>query len=171
MGYAEPDSPGGSMFVPSWRCVRPWLFPGRTAIMPSTKVPNKSMLDYPTILVARGDGLDSHVIGCVEQAGFHVLEAEGWEQVFDAFKRHSRPIHLLLLVDEGMNARAQILKYYRSELQIMVAKKPIDAGEVLARIRQLLGLPPSSTGPASTQHRKQPENVGDSLRHREIEKA
>jgi hypothetical protein len=49
-------------------------------------------------------------------------------------------------MDVGMNARVPILKQHRSELQVLLVKKPVDADDVLAKVRQLLGsLPPSSS--------------------------
>ena len=101
------------------------------------------MHDYPTVLVARDDeGLHGTLIDCLQRNGFHVLEAHDWEHVFDVVRVHSRPIHLLL-VDESMDAHVPILKKHRSELQVMFVKKPVDADVVLAKVRQLLGSPPS----------------------------
>jgi hypothetical protein len=77
-----------------------------------------------------------------QRNGFHVLEAHDWERVVDVVRVHSRPIHLLL-VSESMDAHVSILKEHRSELQIMFVKKPVDADVVLAKVRQLLGSPPS----------------------------
>jgi hypothetical protein len=42
-----------------------------------------------------------------------------------------------------MDSRVPILKEHRSELQIVFVKKPVDADVVLAKVRQLLGSPPS----------------------------
>jgi DNA-binding NtrC family response regulator len=98
--------------------------------------------DYPTILVARDDnGLDGRLINCLQRNGFHVLEAGDWEQVFHAVRVHSRPIHLLL-VDASMHAHVPMLKKHRSELQVVLVQKPVDADAVLAKVRQLLGSPP-----------------------------
>jgi hypothetical protein len=43
-----------------------------------------------------------------------------------------------------MEARVPILKAHRIELQVLFVKKPVDAEEVLAKVRQLLGSPPPS---------------------------
>jgi DNA-binding response OmpR family regulator len=100
------------------------------------------MHGYPTILVARDDGgLDGTLINYLQRNGFHVLDADS-SDVFDVVKIHSRPIHLLL-VDVSMEAQLPILKKHRSELQVMLVKKPVGADDVLARVRQLLGSPPS----------------------------
>ncbi len=102
-------------------------------------------MDYPTVLVARDDdGLDDPLVNHLQRSGFHVLEAD-WAQVFDVVRVHSRPIHLLL-ADVSMDARVPILKNHRSELQVLFVKKPV-ADDVLAKVRQLLGSPPS---PSST---------------------
>ena len=99
--------------------------------------------EYPTILVARDDnGLDGTLINCLLRNGFHVLEAGDWEQVFHAVRVHSRPIHLLL-VDASMHAHVPMLKKHRSELQVVLVQKPVDADAVLTKVRQLLGSPPS----------------------------
>ena len=98
---------------------------------------------YPTVLVARDDdGLNDALISCLQRNGFHVLEAHDWEHVVDVVRVHSRPIHLLL-VNESVDAQVSIVKEHRSELQIMVVNKPVDADVVLAKVRQLLGSPPS----------------------------
>jgi DNA-binding NtrC family response regulator len=98
---------------------------------------------YPTVLVARDDdGLNGALISYLQRNGFHVLEAHDWERVVDVVRVHSRPIHLLL-VTESMDAHVSILKEHRSELQVMIVKKPVDADVVLAKVRQLLGSPPS----------------------------
>ena len=100
--------------------------------------------DYPTVLVAgTDDGLDDLVVNCSRRNGFHVLEADSWEHVFDVVRVHSRPIHLLL-ADVSMDARMPILKMHRSELQVLFVEKPVNADDVLAKVRQLLGSPPSS---------------------------
>jgi hypothetical protein len=99
------------------------------------------MHDYPTVLVARDDdGLDGPLVQVLQRNGFHVLEAD-WAHVFDVVRVHSRPIHVLL-VDVSVDAHVPILKKYRSELQVVFVKKPIDADVVLAKVRQLLGSPP-----------------------------
>jgi DNA-binding NtrC family response regulator len=100
------------------------------------------MQDYPTVLVARDDGgLDRPLVRFLQRNGLHVLEAADWTQVDYWVKVHSRPIHLLL-ADVSMEARVPILKKHRSELQVLVVKEPVDAYEVLAKVRQLLGPPP-----------------------------
>ena len=101
------------------------------------------MHGYPTILVARNDaGLDGLLVHSLLRNGFHVLEADDWEDVLDVVNRHSRPIHLLL-ADESMDARVQPLKEHRSDLRVLFVKRPVDADMVLAKVRQLLGSPPS----------------------------
>ena len=103
------------------------------------------MYDYPTVLVARDDdGLDGPLIRCLLRSGLHVLEAADWAHVFYWVRVHSRPIHLLL-TDVSTEARVPILKEHRSELQVVFVKKPVDADAVLAKVRQLLGSPPSSS--------------------------
>jgi hypothetical protein len=99
------------------------------------------MHDYPTILVAKNEGLDGPLVNTLQRSGFHVLEAD-WAHVFDVVKVHSRPIHLLL-VDVSMDAHVPILKKHRSELQVVFVRKPVDTDVVLAKVRQLLGSPPS----------------------------
>lgn len=99
---------------------------------------------YPTVLVAHDDeGLRRTLGDCLRQEGYHVLEAHQWTTVFDLVKVHSRPIHLLV-ADVSMDARVPILKSHRSDLQVLLVKKPVDADDVLAKVRQLLGSPPSS---------------------------
>jgi CheY-like chemotaxis protein len=101
------------------------------------------MHDFPTILIARNDdGLDGPLVHSLQRDGFHVLEADNWEHVLDVVKRHSRPIHLLL-TDMNMEAYVPILKKHRSELIFLFVQKPVDADEVLAKVRKLLGSPPS----------------------------
>jgi PleD family two-component response regulator len=63
------------------------------------------MHEYPTILVARDDGLDCRLVRSLQRNGFHVLEADDWAHLFDVVRVHSRPIHLLL-VDVSMDAHA-----------------------------------------------------------------
>jgi hypothetical protein len=87
--------------------------------------------------------VDGALISYLQRNGFHVLEAHDWERVVDVVRVHSRPIHLLL-VTESMDAHVSILKEHRSELQVMFVRKPVDADVVLAKVRQLLGSPPSS---------------------------
>jgi hypothetical protein len=103
---------------------------------------------YPTVLVARDDeALDGALISYLQRNGFHVLEAHDWERVFDVVRMHSRPIHLLL-ASESMDAHVSVLKEHRSELQVMFVRKPVDADVVLAKVRQLLGSPPTSIFPS-----------------------
>jgi hypothetical protein len=98
---------------------------------------------FPTVLVARDDdGLDGPLVDFLQRNGFHVLEADNWEHVFDVVRLHSRPIHLLL-ANVSMDAHVPILKQHRSELQVLFVKKPVDADVVLANVRQLVGSPPS----------------------------
>ena len=61
--------------------------------------------------------------------------------MFYRVRVHSRPIHLLL-ADVNMDARVPILKEHRSELQVLLVKKPVDTDDMLAKVRQLLGSPP-----------------------------
>jgi len=42
-----------------------------------------------------------------------------------------------------MDAHVQMLKKHRSELQVVLVQKPVDADAVLTKVRQLLGSPPS----------------------------
>ena len=102
--------------------------------------------DYPTILVATDDGLNGHLVQCLQRNGFHVLEANDWAHVLDVVKVHSRLIHLLV-VDVTMEARVPILKRHRSELEVLFVNKPLDADHVLGKVRQLLGSPPASPVP------------------------
>jgi hypothetical protein len=98
--------------------------------------------DYPTVLVAGdGDELDRLLVNRLRRNGFHVLEAD-WEVVFDVVRVHSRPLHLLV-AHVSLEAHVSILKRHRSELQVLLIKKPFDAGDVVAKVRQLLGSPPS----------------------------
>jgi ActR/RegA family two-component response regulator len=100
------------------------------------------MYDYPTILVAVDEGLDFRLVRSLQLKGFHVLEADDWEHLFDVVRVHSRPIHLLV-ADVSLEARVSILKKHRSGLQVVFVSKPVDADDVLAKVRQLLGSPPS----------------------------
>jgi DNA-binding response OmpR family regulator len=98
--------------------------------------------DYPTVLVAGdGDELDSLLVNCLRRNGFHALEAD-WEVVFDVVRVHSKRIDLLV-ADVSLEAHVPILKRHRSELQVLLIKKPFDVGDLLAKIRQLLDSPPS----------------------------
>lgn len=99
--------------------------------------------DYPTVLVAHHDvGVRGTLLDCLQRSGFHVLEAEDWDHLFDVVRVHSRPIHLLV-ADVSMEARVSILKKHRSDLQVVFVKKPVDADGVLAKVQQLFGSPPS----------------------------
>ena len=100
--------------------------------------------DYPTVLVVRDDdGLAGRLVDCLRSEDYNVLEADS-AHVLDVVRVHSRPIHLLL-VDESMNSHVPILKTFQSELQVVFVKKPINLEGILARVRQLLGSPPSSS--------------------------
>ena len=115
---------------------------GQPVDPPNLRSPGASHVDYPTVLVAHGDEeVRSTLVDCLQRSGFHVLDAADWEQ-FYWVRVHSRPIHLLL-VTESMDAHVPILKEHRSELQVLLVKKPVDADDVLAKVRQLLGSPPS----------------------------
>jgi DNA-binding response OmpR family regulator len=89
------------------------------------------------------EGLRSTLGDCLRREGYHVLEAHQWTTVFDLVKVHSRPIHLLV-ADVSMGAHVPILKMHRSDLQVLLVKKPFYPGDVLAKVRQLLGSPPPS---------------------------
>ena len=98
---------------------------------------------FPTVLVARDDdGLNGPLVDRLRREDYNVLEAHDWADVFHFVSVHSRPIHLLL-ADVNMDARVPILKEHRSELQVLLVKKPVDADDMLAKVRQLLGSPPS----------------------------
>ena len=100
---------------------------------------------FPTVLVARDDdGLNGPLVDRLWREDYNVLEAHGWANVFHFVSVHSRPIHLLL-ANVSINARVPILKEHRSELQVLLVKKPVDADDVLARVRTLLGSPPSKS--------------------------
>ncbi len=101
------------------------------------------MHDYPTVLVAHHDvGVRGTLLDCLQRNGFHVLEADDWAHVFHWVRVHSRPIHMVL-ADVSMDAHVPILKKHRSELHIVFVNKPVDADDVLAKVRQFLGSPPS----------------------------
>ena len=100
--------------------------------------------NYPTILVARDDnGLDGALINCLQRNGFHVLEANDWDHLFDVIRVHSRRIHLLLLDAKNTYANVPTLKAHRFWLQILFVEKPVDVDDVLAKVRKLIGSPPS----------------------------
>ena len=98
-------------------------------------------MDYPTVLVAHGDEeVRSTLVDCLQRSGFHVLEAADWEHVFYWVRVHSRPIHLVL-TELSMVELMPMLKRHRSELQVVFVNEPVDAEEVLAKVRRLLGSP------------------------------
>ena len=98
--------------------------------------------DYPTVLVARrDDGLDRLLAYPLRRNGFDVLEADSAD-VLDVIKVHSRPIHLLV-ADVSVEASVSILRIHQSDLKVLLVKGPCDASDVLAKVRQLLGSPPS----------------------------
>ena len=101
------------------------------------------MYDYPTILVARDDGLDCHLVRSLQRNGYHVLEADDWEHLFDLVRVHSRRIHLLLLDAKNLYVNLPILKAHRFWLQVLFVEKPVDVDDVLAKVRKLIGSPPS----------------------------
>jgi DNA-binding response OmpR family regulator len=101
--------------------------------------------EYPTVLVAHHDvGVRGTLLDCLKRNGFHVLEAEDWDHLIDVVRVHSRPIHLLV-ADVSIEACVSILKKHRSGLQVVFVSKPVDADDVLAKVRQLLDSPPSSS--------------------------
>ena len=103
------------------------------------------MQEFPTVLVARNDeGLDDALVRRLQLNGFHVLEADDWGNLFHVVRVHSRPIHVLV-ADVSMDASVPILKAHRSGLQVLLVKKPVDADDVLAKVRKLLGSPPSAS--------------------------
>ena len=98
---------------------------------------------FPTVLVARDDdGLNGPLVDRLRREDYNVLEAHDWADVFHFVSVHSRPIHLLL-ADVNMDARVPILKEHRSELQVLLVQKPVDTDDMLSKVRQLLGSPPS----------------------------
>ena len=101
------------------------------------------MYHYPTILVARDDGLDCRLVQSLQRHGFHVLEADDWDHLFNVVRVHSRRIHLLLLDAKNTYANVPILKAHRFWLQILFVEKPVDVDDVLAKVRKLIGSPPS----------------------------
>jgi DNA-binding NtrC family response regulator len=108
---------------------------------PNLRSPGASHVDYPTVLVAHGDEeVRSTLVDCLQRSEFHVLEAADWEHVFYWVRVHSRPIHLVL-ADISKAELMPMLKQHRSDLQVVFVKEPVDADEVLAKVRQLLGSP------------------------------
>jgi CheY-like chemotaxis protein len=128
-------------------------FPRKTEASPSKsdetirlndRTPSAQLHAYPTVLVARDDsGLNGVLVDRLRSENYNVLEADSGD-VFDVVRVHSRAIHLLL-VDVSMDAHVPILKKHRSELQVVFVKKPVDADEVLTKVRKILGSPPSSS--------------------------
>jgi hypothetical protein len=101
------------------------------------------MYDYPTVLVAHDDeGVRGTLGDCLRREGYHVLEAHEWTMVSDLVKVYSRPIHLIL-ADGSIASRVPILEGHRAELQVVFVRQPVDADEILAKVRQLIGSPPS----------------------------
>jgi hypothetical protein len=114
---------------------------GQPVDPPTLPSPGASHVDYPTVLVAHGDEeVRSTLADSLQRSGFHVLEAADWEHVFYWFRVHSRPIHLVL-TELSMVELMPMLKRHRSELQVVFVKEPVDAEEVLAKVRRLLGSP------------------------------
>jgi DNA-binding NtrC family response regulator len=111
--------------------------------------PGTTHVDYPTVLVAHGDEeVRSTLVDCLQRNGFDVLEADDWAHVFDVVRVHSRLIHLLLA--EASKAELMpLLKTYRSEVKVVFVKEPVDADEVLAKVRQILGSPKPPPSPSS----------------------
>ena len=117
---------------------------GQRVDPPDPRSPGASHVDYPTVLVATGDEkVRSTLVDCLERSGFHVLEADSAD-LFDVVRVHSRPIHVLL-ADVSMESHVPFLKKHRSGLQVVFVKKPVDADDVLAKVRQVLGSPPPSS--------------------------
>jgi DNA-binding NtrC family response regulator len=108
---------------------------------PDLRPPGATHVDYPTVLVAHGDEkVRSTLVDCLQRNGIHVLEADDWAHVFYWVRVHSRPIHLVLA--DASNAELMpLLKKHRSELQVVFVIEPVDADEVLAKVRQILGSP------------------------------
>ena len=101
------------------------------------------MQDYPTVLLAHDDeGVRGTLGECLRREGYHVLEVNEWAMASDLIRVYSRPVHLVL-ADVSSAHRVPILEGHRTELQVVLVSKPVDADEVLAKVRQLLGSPPS----------------------------
>ena len=97
---------------------------------------------YPTVLVAHADaGVRGILVGCLQQEGYIVLEAHEPSGVFKVVTAHSRPIHLVL-ADVSMDESVRALKPYRADSQVVFIKHPVNVGDLLAQVRQLLGSPP-----------------------------
>jgi DNA-binding NtrC family response regulator len=106
-------------------------------------------VDYPTVLVANGDEkVRNTLVDCLQRSGFHVLEADDWAHVLYWIRVHSRPIHLVL-TEVSKAELMPMLKKHRSELQVVFVKEPVDADQVLARVREILGSPTPPPSPPS----------------------
>lgn len=105
---------------------------------------------FPTVLIAEDDeGLDRSLGHRLRKQGYNVLEAHDWANVVSFVTNHSRPIHLLL-ANASMDALVPTLEILRSELSVLFVKKPVDADDVLAKTRKLLGSSPSSLSNSAT---------------------
>jgi hypothetical protein len=106
--------------------------------------PSAQLHAYPTVLVARDDnGLNGVLVDRLRSENYNVLEADDWDHLFDVVRVHSRRIHLLLLDAKNMYANVPILKAHRFWLQVLFVEKPVDVDDVLAKVRKLIGSPPS----------------------------
>ena len=115
--------------------------PGQPGDLPNLRSPGASRVDYPTVLVAHDDeDVRSTLVDCLQRSGFHVLEADDWAHVLYWVRVHSRPIHLVL-ADVSKAELMPKLKTHRPEMQVVFVKEPVDADEVLAKVRQILGSP------------------------------
>jgi hypothetical protein len=116
---------------------------GAIRVSGKDKVKPLQIHGFPTVLVARDDnGLNGPLVDRLRREGYNVLEAHDWADVFHFVSVHSRPIHLLL-ANVIMEAHVPILKEHRSELQVLLVKKPVNADDMLTKVRQLLGSAPS----------------------------
>jgi DNA-binding NtrC family response regulator len=114
---------------------------GQPVDPPNLRSPGASRVDYPTVLVAHDDeDVRSTLVDCLQRSGFHVLEADDWAHVLYWVRVHSRPIHLVL-ADVSKAELMPKLKTHRPEMQVVFVKEPVDADEVLAKVRQILGSP------------------------------
>jgi CheY-like chemotaxis protein len=108
----------------------------------SDRIASESPNPYPTILVAHADeGVRGILVGCLEQEGYIVLEAREPAGVFKVVTAHSRPIRLVL-ADVSMDESVRALKPYRADSQIVFINHPVNVGDLLAKVRRLLGSPP-----------------------------
>jgi CheY-like chemotaxis protein len=111
----------------------------------SAAIPSEGLNSYPTVLVAHPDeGVRTILAGCLQQEGYIVLEAREPVGVFKVVTAHSRPIRLVL-ADVSMDESVQALKPYRADSQVVFIKHPVNVGDLLAKVRQLLGSPPRSS--------------------------